>query len=322
VYSMLSGFGVAFLAVVAIAPVLIPTLYKMKFGQYIRDDGPQRHFQKAGTPTMGGVMFLAAILVGTLVFGERSRSELLVLGTTIALGIIGFTDDYIKVVLKRPLGLKAREKLGGQFAVAIITVVIAVFVLDRGTDLIVPFTGIKIDLGPVVYMIFGTLIIVGFSNAVNLTDGLDGLAAGSMTLSALAYVVITIMMDKPVSDISVFAASLMGGCLGFLRYNIHPARVFMGDTGSLALGGALAALAVVTKTELFLTFIGIIYIAETMSVIIQVISFKLTGKRVFRMSPLHHHFELVGWSEQKVVRVFWLVSFIGAMVGILGIVRY
>jgi len=315
---ILYGFGAALLIALVMGPVMIPVLYKLKFGQYIRSDGPQRHLRKAGTPTMGGIMFLTGAAAGTLLFGAGSGPVLLVLGTTLAFGVIGFIDDYIKVVLRRPLGLKAREKLGGQFAVAILTSLIAVFILGRGSDLIVPFIGYKIAIGPVLYMIFATLVLVFTTNAVNLTDGLDGLAAGSMAISGGAYVLISMMMDRSVNEVALFAAALVGGCLGFLKFNTHPARVFMGDTGSLALGGALAAMAVVTKTELFLPFIGIIYVAEALSVIIQVISFRFTGKRVFRMSPLHHHYELAGWSEQKVVRVFWVVTLIGSFIGVLG----
>ena len=312
---VLYGFAAAFLTAFLMGPLLIPVLYNLKFGQYIRTDGPERHLQKAGTPTMGGLLFLTGAVVGTLIFGTLDGHVLLLLGTTLAFGIIGFIDDYIKVIIKRPLGLRAREKLAGQFGAAILVSLIAVFVLGRGTDLIVPFTSYKLALGPVLYLIFSVLTIVFITNAVNLTDGLDGLAAGSMAVSSGAFVLITMLTGKPVSGGAVFAAALAGGCLGFLIHNVYPAKIFMGDTGSLALGGALAALAVLTRTELFLPFLGIIYVVEAMSVIIQVISFKLTGKRVFRMSPLHHHFELLGWSEQKVVRVFWLVSLAGALLG-------
>jgi phospho-N-acetylmuramoyl-pentapeptide-transferase len=311
--------GIAFLVAIAIGPVLIPTLYKLKFGQYIRTDGPQRHLKKAGTPTMGGLMFLAGMTVGTLVIGPMNGPVLLVLGTTLAFGLIGFIDDYVKVVVKRPLGLRAREKLGGQFGVAIVVSLIAVFAFNRGTDLVVPFIGYKLTLGPLLYLVFSTLIIVGTTNAVNLTDGLDGLAAGCMAISAAAFAFAALILNGPAHDVAIPAAALVGGCLGFLRFNIHPARIFMGDTGSLALGGALASLAVITGTELLLPFMGVIYLVETLSVIVQVISFKLTGKRVFRMSPIHHHFELAGWSEQKVVRVFWIVCLFGAIIGILGL---
>lgn len=315
---VLYTLAVAFIITLLMGPIFIPLLYKLKFGQYIRDDGPARHLQKAGTPTMGGIMFLTGCGLATVFLGSDSKQVLLVLGITLAYGIIGFVDDYIKVVLKRSLGLKAREKLVGQFGVAFILTVSAVFLLDRGTDIILPFLGTKIELGPFLYIPFATILIVGVVNAVNLTDGLDGLAAGSMSVSSAAFIFIAMMMDKPVSDLAVFAGALLGACLGFLKYNRYPARIFMGDTGSLALGGALAALAVITKTELFLIFIGLVYMIETLSVIMQVISFKTTGRRIFKMSPLHHHFELIGWSERKVVSVFWLISFLGALVGIMG----
>lgn len=315
---ILYGFGAALLVTLLSGPLLIPALYKLKFGQYIRSDGPKRHFKKAGTPTIGGLMFLAGTAVGTLAFGAKTGHVLLVLGATMAFGIIGFADDFTKVGLKRSLGLRAREKLAGQFGTAIIVSLAAVFLLDRGTQMVIPFLGSKLTLGPVTYILFSALIIVGTVNAVNLTDGLDGLAAGSMAISAGALAIVALMIGGPEGEVAVFAAALAGSCLGFLWYNTYPARVFMGDTGSLALGGALAVTAVVTGMELFLPFIGIIYVVETLSVIIQVISFRLTGKRVFRMSPLHHHFELAGWTEQKVVRVFWAISLAGALVAMLG----
>ncbi|MBU7005639.1 phospho-N-acetylmuramoyl-pentapeptide-transferase [Peptococcaceae bacterium DYL19] len=311
------GFGLALIISLLTGPLLIPVLYKMKFGQYIRDDGPKRHLQKAGTPTMGGVLFLTGAVTGTLVFAPKTGPVFLVLGATLAYGLIGFIDDYIKVVLRRSLGLRAREKLLGQLGVAITVSVVAVFFLGRGTELVIPFSGYRFDIGPVLYIIFTSLIVIpGTVNAVNITDGLDGLAAGSVAISTLAFILAAIMLE--LQGVAVFGAALVGGCLGFLRYNIHPARVFMGDTGSLALGGALASMAVVTGTELFIPFIGFLYFAEILSVIIQVISFKTTGKRVFLMSPLHHHYELKGWQEQKVVRVFWLAALIGAALGLLG----
>ncbi len=311
------GFGLALIISLLTGPLLIPVLYRMKFGQYIRDDGPKRHLQKAGTPTMGGVLFLTGTVAGTLVFAPKTGPVFLVLGTTLAYGIIGFIDDYIKVVLRRSLGLRAREKLAGQLGVALTVSVAAVFLLGRGTELVVPFSGYRFDIGPVLYILFTSLVVIpGTVNAVNITDGLDGLAAGSVLISTLAFGLAAIMVD--LQGMAVFGAALVGGCLGFLRYNIHPARVFMGDTGSLALGGALASMAVVTGTELFIPLIGFLYFAEILSVIIQVISFKMTGKRVFLMSPLHHHFELKGWPEQKVVRVFWLAALAGAALGLLG----
>ncbi len=318
---VLFSLAAAFLTALVTGPVLIPILRKLKFGQQVRTDGPETHLPKAGTPTMGGLMFIAGIVVGTAAFSPGSGLVFLVLGTTLAFAGIGFLDDYLKVVLKRPLGLRAREKLAGQCGVAVLAVLSTVFGLDRGTFLVVPFSGYQLALGPVSYLVFSTLVMVGMVNAVNFTDGLDGLAAGSVAVSAAAFVLIVLMMGRPVDQTAVFAAAVTGGCLGFLRYNRHPARVFMGDTGSLALGGALAVLAMVTRTELFVPLIGVVYVAEVLSVVIQVISFRLTGKRVFRMSPLHHHFELAGWSERKVVRVFWLVSLAGAVIGVLGLYK-
>lgn len=317
--NVIYGFAIAFLTSFVIGPLLIPVLYKLKFGQYIRTDGPRRHLKKAGTPTMGGLVFLAGLLAGTIIFGHGTGHVMLVVGTTLAFAVIGFLDDYIKIVAKRPLGLRAREKLAGQFGIAIVASLVAMFALNRGTYLLVPFTGYKLVLGPVLYLVFSALMVVYTVNAVNLTDGLDGLAAGSVAVSGAAFLLIALIMDKPISEVAVFAAALVGGCLGFLKYNVHPARIFMGDTGSLALGGALAALAMVTRTELFLPFIGLVYMVEGLSVIIQVISFKFTARRVFRMSPLHHHFELAGWPETKVVRVFWLASFAGAFIGLAGL---
>ncbi|WP_418790568.1 phospho-N-acetylmuramoyl-pentapeptide-transferase [Phosphitispora sp. TUW77] len=311
------GFGLALIISFLTGLLLIPMLYRMKFGQYIRDDGPKRHFQKAGTPTMGGVLFLAGAVVGTLVFAPKTGQVFLVLVTTLAYGMIGFVDDYIKVVLRRSLGLRAREKLAGQLGVAIIVSLAAVFFLGRGTELVIPFSGYRFDINPVWYILFTSLIVIpGTVNAVNFTDGLDGLAAGSVSISMLAFILAAIMTG--LHGVAVFGASLVGGCLGFLRYNTHPARVFMGDTGSMALGGALASMAVITRMELFIPLIGFLYVAEILSVMIQVLSFKTTGKRVFLMSPLHHHFELKGWREQKVVRVFWLAALISAAIGLLG----
>lgn len=313
------AFGLALAVGLGCGPLLIPALRRLKFGQYIREDGPQTHLKKAGTPTMGGLIFLVAITAAVLALGDKSAQVLTVLGITLGYGVIGFADDFAKIVLKRSLGLKAREKLAGQFVLSAVLVLISVFVLHRGTAFAIPFAGTSFDPGLVVYIIFTTLVIVpGTVNAVNLTDGLDGLAAGVTLFAGLAYVAIALMMGAPAAGVAVFAAALMGGCVAFLFFNVHPARVFMGDTGSLALGGAVAAMAVVTGTELFIPIIGGIYTVEILSVVIQVISFRLTGKRVFRMSPLHHHFELAGWRETKVVRVFWLFALGLAVIGMLG----
>ena len=241
---------------------------------------------------------------------------MLVLCVTLGFGLIGFLDDYIKVVLKRSLGLRAREKLLGQFMLAIVMVGFAVFQLGRGTDLALPFIGTTLEFGWLFYFVFTVFLIVGMVNAVNLTDGLDGLAAGTSALVAFAYVVIALLKGKV--GVAVILASVVGGCLGFLWYNRYPAKVFMGDTGSLALGGALATAAVLTRSELIFLIVGAVFLAEALSVIIQVSSFKLTGKRVFKMSPLHHHFELSNWSEVRIVLTFWLVTVVFAILGLAG----
>ncbi|SHI33417.1 phospho-N-acetylmuramoyl-pentapeptide-transferase [Propionispora hippei] len=311
---LLYAAGMAFLIAILCGPLLIPVLRRLKFGQSIRQEGPQRHYAKAGTPTMGGIIILIALLIPSLFYSGKSAEVLLALFVTFGHGLIGFLDDFIKVVLKRSLGLKARQKLVGQIIMAAALAYIAAVYMGRGTDLWIPLLGIQLDLGPFYYILI-FLVLVGTTNAVNLTDGLDGLAAGTTTIAALAYGAICLVFGK--FDLAVFCVALAGAALGFLRFNAHPAKVFMGDTGSLALGGALAAVAVMTKTELLLVLVGGVFVVEALSVIVQVISFKSTGKRVFLMSPIHHHFELSGWSETKVVTVFWLAGIVCSAVALL-----
>jgi phospho-N-acetylmuramoyl-pentapeptide-transferase len=319
---ILIGFGVSLLVTLILAPVALPLLRKMKFGQTIRAEGPDSHMVKTGTPTMGGVLFLIGMAFGVLFLVNDSKEGLAVLLVALGFGFIGFIDDYIKVVLKRSLGLRAREKLFGQVLVAAGLAYWVVFLTDRGTAFVLPFShwltpgGVALDFGWWFFLVFTLLLAVGMANAVNLTDGLDGLAAGSSCLAACGMVVIAMIAGN--SGVAVSMAAMAGGCLGFLYYNWHPAKLFMGDTGSLALGGGLAAAAVVTGSELCLLLVGGIFIVETLSVIIQVISFQIRGKRIFRMSPLHHHFELSGWSEKKVVQVFWGASLIFVLVGMAG----
>ena len=309
--------GLTFLTAAAVSwlmgPILIPILQRLKFGQWVRDDGPQRHLVKAGTPTMGGIMFLTGILVAALLWIPWDRELFTVLAVTWGYGIIGFIDDFIKVVMRRPLGLRAREKLAGQIILGLILGIVAIWGLGRGTEVLVPFYGVSFDLG-YGYLLLALAVVVGTGNAVNFTDGLDGLATGTVIIAAGAYSIISLMMDK--TGLAQYALAIVGGCLGFLYFNRYPARVFMGDTGSLALGGALASLAVLTRTELLLFLIGGVFVIEVLSVIIQVISFQTTGRRVFLMSPLHHHFELAGWSEVKVVRVFWTAALVLAVLGL------
>ncbi|MEW6424857.1 MAG: phospho-N-acetylmuramoyl-pentapeptide-transferase [Bacillota bacterium] len=320
--ALLKPFLVSLAVTLLLGPLVIPLLRRLKCGQNVRNDGPSRHLQKSGTPTMGGVMFLAGITLAGLLFAGKSPDGLLVLGMTLAFGLIGFLDDFIKVVLKRPLGLRAREKLLGQILFSLLAAAFSVSVLGRGTDVPVPYSGFLApggfswELGAAGFFAFAALVITGTANAVNLTDGLDGLAAGITALAAAAYLPVALAVDK--SGVAAVMAAVSGGCLGFLFYNRHPARVFMGDTGSLALGSALGTAALVTRSELFLFLIGGVFVLETFSVILQVASFQLFGRRIFRMSPLHHHFELCNWSENRVVVSFWAATVVFAALGLAG----
>lgn len=312
--SLMAGI-IAFIVVLVLAPFMIPFLTRLKAGQSIREEGPKSHYVKAGTPTMGGIMMITAVMVAVFFMAGRSTEAWGAMLVMLAFGGIGFFDDYIKVVLKRSLGLKAREKLVLQLLVGIIFGLFLLLYFDRGTEIIIPRVGL-IDLG-YLYIPFLVLVLMGTSNAVNLTDGLDGLAAGVTFFVALALAIVSIMTSH--YELLIFCLALAGSCAGFLVFNRHPARIFMGDTGSMALGGAVAAVAAFTRMEIVLIIMGGVYVIEALSVIIQVISFKTTGKRVFLMSPIHHHFELKGWPEKKVVRFFWLLSFLFAVLGILAL---
>ena len=302
----------AFIVCALIGPVLIPYLHKLKFGQSIRECGPVSHMAKSGTPTMGGLMMLAALLVA-LLWGNFTPHVIIALVLTVGHAVIGFIDDYIKVVMKRNLGLTAKQKFLLQFILAGAYVYFAETHI-RNTELWVPGINAVIDLGWG-YYVLAFLLLVGTTNAVNLTDGLDGLVSFVSLPVTMVFAFIAYMQGM--LDLSGFSLGLTGACLGFLLFNRHPARVFMGDTGSLALGGAIAALALLTRTELLLVIVGGIYVAEALSVIIQVTYFRFSGgKRIFRMSPLHHHFELGGWPEVKVVRVFTAVSCVLSVIGL------
>lgn len=302
----------AFIVCALIGPVLIPYLHKLKFGQSIRECGPASHMAKNGTPTMGGLMMLAALLVA-LLWGNFTPHVIIALVLTVGHAVIGFIDDYIKVVMKRNLGLTAKQKFLLQFILAGAYVYFAETHI-RNTELWVPGINAVIDLGWGYYVLV-FLLLVGTTNAVNLADGLDGLVSFVSLPVTMVFAFIAYMQGM--LDLSGFSLGLTGACLGFLLFNRHPARVFMGDTGSLALGGAIAALALLTRTELLLVIVGGIYVAEALSVIIQVTYFRFSGgKRIFRMSPLHHHFELGGWPEVKVVRVFTAVSCVLSVIGL------
>ena len=305
------ALALAFILVLGAGPWFIPKLHALKFGQSIREEGPQSHQVKSGTPTMGGMMIILGLTVATLVFSPWTKEVMLALFVILGHFLLGFLDDYIKVVRKHNEGLKPRQKLLGQI---IIAGLVAMFG-GLPTDLWVPFVG-NIDFGFFFYA-FMMFVMVGITNAVNLTDGLDGLASGTVAVASFFYMLVCAAMGK--GELAVMLAATVGACLGFLKFNYHPAKIFMGDTGSLALGGVMAAAGILTHTELLLALIGFIFVCETLSVIIQVASFKSTGKRVFLMSPIHHHFELKGWSELKVVWVFWTV---GLVMGILGLMVY
>lgn len=345
--------AVSFFVAIFFTPVLIRRFSAVGIGQEIREEGPKSHLHKQGTPTMGGIAILAgiacgyivAVLVGMLTNGTGPGvSGWLVLGLTLALGAVGFGDDYIKLVKNRSLGLNARAKLACQLAIAIVFGVL-VLQFPNSADLTPASTklsfirdintfDLKIGgaiLGTIIVLAFIYLVISAWSNAVNLTDGLDGLAAGVTALVLAAYVLMTFWQFRnscsaaaSVScyavrdplDLAMLAGAGLGGCLGFLWWNAAPAKIFMGDTGSLALGGLVAGLSITSRTELLAVLVGLLFVVEAASVVIQVVSFKTTGRRVFRMAPFHHHFEQVGWAETTVVVRFWLLSALFAMGGI------
>lgn len=313
VYAMLS-----LLVTFVLVPILIPTLKRMKFGQSIREEGPQSHMKKTGTPTMGGLTFLISIIIASviaIIFVDRSNPIILLLFVTIGFGLIGFIDDYIIVVKKNNQGLTSKQKFLAQILIAVIFFVLSnVFnLVNFSTTLHIPFTdgGIPLSFAYVIFIIFWQ---VGFSNAVNLTDGLDGLATGLSIIGFAMYAIMSFVLESP--SIGTFCIIMVFALLGFLPYNLNPAKVFMGDTGSLALGGIFATISIMLNQELSLIFIGFVFVVETLSVMLQVASYKLTKKRIFKMSPIHHHFELCGWNEWKVVTVFWSVGLITGLIGL------
>ncbi|SJZ35508.1 phospho-N-acetylmuramoyl-pentapeptide-transferase [Selenihalanaerobacter shriftii] len=314
IYAATAAFAITLL----IGPIMIKLLRKLKFGQNIREVGPEKHLEKSGTPTMGGVIILISIVVAVLLFADMTSKLFWALFVTLSYGFLGLLDDSIKIIANRSLGLKAKQKLLGQILIGGLLGYNVLYNLNIGSEIIIPYLGGTIDLG--IYFIPSVIIVViGTSNAVNLTDGLDGLAAGVTIIVAITYTVISLIIFNQY-ELAIFTAAIVGACLGFAWFNSHPAQVFMGDTGSLALGGAIAVVAILTKTELSLVIIGGVYVIEALSVMIQVVYFKLTGgKRVFRMSPLHHHFELKGWQESKVVVRFWILAAILSLAGLLGL---
>ncbi|MFD1447014.1 phospho-N-acetylmuramoyl-pentapeptide-transferase [Oceanobacillus profundus] len=316
---LLITLAIAFLITVLLSPILIPFLRRLKFGQSIREEGPKSHLKKTGTPTMGGIMIIFSVIITSIIMAARVDEsgigyELWLLVFVIfGYGLLGFLDDFIKVAMKRNLGLTSLQKLLGQIVIALVFY----FILRSqgfSTAVQIPGTDIQWELGWG-YALLIIFMLVGASNAVNLTDGLDGLLAGTAAIAFGAFAILA-WYGTGQNEPAIFALAVVGALLGFLVFNAHPAKVFMGDTGSLALGGAIAAISILLKMEILLVIIGGVFVIETLSVIIQVISFKTTGKRVFKMSPLHHHYELLSWSEWRVVTTFWLVGLLFAALGI------
>jgi phospho-N-acetylmuramoyl-pentapeptide-transferase len=342
-----TGFAslTALFTALIVGPLVINRLREFQIGQYIREEGPKAHQKKAGTPTMGGLLIAIAIIVPTLLWADLSNPFVwIAILSTSAFAAIGFADDYIKIVHRRNLGLTGRAKLGLQIATSVVIAIILIAMQTRGlysTRLLVPFLKqFRPDLvlqslvhdphlwplAFVPFVIFVVLVIVGSSNAVNLTDGLDGLAIGCTVIAAGALAVLTYVSGHAqfaaylelqrmpqVGELTIFCGAMVGSAIGFLWYNAHPAEVFMGDVGSLALGGAIGTVAVMIKQELLLPFIGGVFVIEALSVILQVASYKMRKKRIFKMAPIHHHFELLGWSESKVIVRFWIASLVFAL---------
>ena len=308
---------IGFLIVIILGPIFIPMLARFKFGQTVRDEGPQSHLAKNGTPTMGGVMMIVAILITGLTRATISKGLIVGLICIVGFGFVGFLDDFIKIKMKRSLGLKAYQKIILQSALALYIAYYQYSASPSATQLVIPFTNHIINLG-IWYIPFMMIFIIGTVNAVNLTDGLDGLASGVTLIVSCFFVLFAVSISN--SDVAILAAATAGACLGFLGFNSYPAKVFMGDTGSMALGGAVVAFATLTNSPLIIIIVGFIYLAEALSVMIQVTYFKLTnGKRVFKMAPIHHHFEQCGWPETRVVFVFWIVTVVLCWIGVLAV---
>lgn len=298
-----------------LGPKFIAWLRANEVGQFVRPAGliPEGHAEKQGTPTMGGLLILLSTTLPFVILSSRSTEAMLVLFATLACGAIGFVDDFMKIVKKRSLGLSGRIRMLGLLVVAAVLVTVAVRVVGLPTTLVVPVLDESFEIGTIAFFVVVFLVVAGAANAVNLTDGLDGLAAGCAAIVLLSYTGIAFVSDQ--QDLAIFGATVAGSCVGFLWFNSFPAAVFMGDTGSYALGGAIAAMAVMTKTEILLVVIGAIFVAEALSVIIQVIVYKRFKARVFLMTPVHHHFEMAAWSETKIIVRFWLVAAIFAATG-------
>ncbi len=315
-FTVLAPVLIAFGISVILCPIMIPLLHKLKFGQFVRDEGPQSHLKKSGTPTMGGLIILCSIVVTSLFYIKSNPVILPVIFVTLGFGLVGFLDDYIKVVMKRSMGLRAWQKMLGQFVITAIFAYYLANYTDVGTKIMIPFThGYELDLGFWFYP-FLFFVMIGTVNGTNFTDGLDGLLSSITVLTATYFTVVAIGTQSGLEPVTCAG---VGALLGFLVFNVYPAKVFMGDTGSLALGGLIASVAVMQRMPIYIVIVGFIYFAEVLSVIIQVTYFKKTGKRIFKMAPIHHHFELSGWPETKVVAIFAIVTAVLCLVGLVAL---
>ncbi len=305
---------ISFAISVFLSPIIIPFLQRLKFGQHIREEGPKRHLTKMGTPTMGGLIILAAIVITSMMYVRTNKEIIPILFMTLGYGLIGFLDDYIKVVMKRNLGLKPWQKIILQIIVAFIFIYYINNFTEISTNVILPFTdGLYLELKDI-YIPFILIVIIGTVNGANFTDGLDGLASGVTVIIAVFFTVIAISQN---SGIEIITCAVVGSLMGFLLFNVYPAKIFMGDTGSLALGGFVASTAIILQMPFFILIVGFVYFVEVLSVIIQVVYFKITGgKRIFKMAPIHHHFELCGWSETRIVALFSIITTILCLVAL------
>ena len=315
----------SFVATVVLALIIIPILRKLKVGQIEREEGPKSHLKKQGTPTMGGIiMIIVLLIVGAFLYIDFSKDQpdvanaiLPLIGVSVGFGLIGFVDDFKKLFLKNTKGLSPRAKMLGLLIVAVAYTIVLTNVFNIGTDIFIPFVKEYITLPIWVYIPFAVLVMLATTNAINLTDGIDGLSTSVTTIIITCITVISVLLG--VKEVTAVGAILIGTCLGFLLFNLHPAKVMMGDTGSLMLGGSIAGIALYLKMPLLLLILAIIPIIETLSVMIQVTYYKKTGNRVFKMTPIHHHFELSGWKENKIVSVFSLVTLVFCIIGLFAI---
>jgi len=304
----------AMLICIFLGPRFIEYLRVKEFGQQIREEGPEEHHEKAGTPTMGGLIIFTAIAIPYLVLSDRDVASLAVFGVAVGCAAIGFADDFLKLVKRRSLGLSARWKLAYQFLLAVGLYYVVTHEVGLDSVIELRISDAHIDIPDAVYLLLVFLVIAGASNAVNLTDGLDGLAAGCCAIVLLAYTAITFITNEQ-ENLALLSACLVGGCIGFLWFNAFPASIFMGDTGSLGLGGAIGSLAVMTQTEVLLIIIGGIFVIEALSVALQVAAFKAFRRRILLMAPVHHHFELLAWSETKIMLRFWIIAAVCSGIG-------